>query len=140
MSFYDYKIVPAPKRAKKVKGVSGAADLFALTLNDAVNELARQGWEYYCSEQLSIQTPGGWLSRSRTEEHAVLVFRKPREHLSPRIVAESGHEAPAPIPAAPRSVETPRREPSLGGVSAAELARTRPTDPFRPSLGPAEKG
>ena len=139
MSFYDYKIVPAPKRAKKVKGVSGAADLFALTLNDAVNDLARQGWEYYCSEQLSIQTPGGWLSRSRTEEHTVLVFRKPREHLSPRIAAETGQEAP--IPVAPRSAEPQRREPSLGGVPAAELARTRAgADPFRPSLGPAEKG
>jgi hypothetical protein len=137
MSYYDYKIVPAPKRAKKVKGVSGAADLFALTLNDAVNELARQGWEYYCSEQLSIQTPGGWLSRSRTEEHTVLVFRKPREHLSPRIAAETGQD----LQPAPRPVEAPRREPRLGGVSAAELAQSRaPADPFRPSLGPAEKG
>jgi hypothetical protein len=137
MSYYDYKIVPAPKRAKKVKGVSGAADLFALTLNDSINELARQGWEYYCSEQLSIQAPGGWFSRARTEEHTVLVFRKPREHLSPRIASEIPREEPAAM----RPVEVPRREPSLGGVSATELAQERATGDRRlPSLGPAEKG
>lgn len=135
MSYYDYKIVPAPKKAKKVKGVSGVADLFALTLNDAINEIARQGWEYYGSEQLSIQTPGGWFSRSKTEEHTVLVFRKPREHLSPRIATEA---ARAEASAVPRAVETPRREPSLG-ASAAELAGERAAETYRPSLGPAEK-
>ena len=42
MTYYDYKVVPAPKRARKVKGVSGAPDLFALTLTETINEIARQ--------------------------------------------------------------------------------------------------
>ena len=125
MSYYDYKIVPAPKKARKVKGVHGAAELFALTLGEAVNELARQGWEYQRSEQLTIETPGGWLRRGRAEEHTVLVFRRAREHLSPRI-ADPERE-PAFEPAA-------RPEPRLGRSAAAEPA----DPPFRP-LGPAAR-
>ncbi|TPE50183.1 hypothetical protein [Amaricoccus solimangrovi] len=124
MSYYDYKVVPVPKRAKKVKGVSGAAELFALTLTDAINEVAREGWEYYCSEALAIETPGGWLSRARTEEHAVLVFRRAREHLSPRVAVETPREVPRP-----RAME----EPSLGPARTS----ARPEAPRFPTLGPA---
>lgn len=132
MSYYDYKIVPAPKKAKKVKGVSSAAELFALTLTDAINEHARQGWEYYGSEELAIETPGGWFRRARTEEHTVLVFRRSREHLSPRVAAET-------TPAAPR--ETPREIARDAAPRSAprELSRDlpRPRAVDEPVLGPA---
>ena len=42
MTYYDYKVVPAPRRARKVKGIAAGPDLFALTLTDAINEVARQ--------------------------------------------------------------------------------------------------
>ena len=29
MTHYDYKVIPAPKRVKRVKGVHGAEELFA---------------------------------------------------------------------------------------------------------------
>lgn len=141
MSYYDYKVIPAPKRAKKVKGISGSADLFALTLTEAINEVSRQGWEYYCSESLSISTPGGWFRPSVTEEQTVLVFRKPREHLSPRLAA-------APIEAAEprtRGAETPRpgvmrREPDFGGSDfGGSGPEEEPGPRATPRLGPAEK-
>ena len=43
MTHYDYKVIPAPKKVKRVKGVSGADELFAATLTDAINEVARAG-------------------------------------------------------------------------------------------------
>ncbi|MFQ8431166.1 hypothetical protein [Amaricoccus sp. W119] len=139
MSYYDYKIVPAPKKAKKVKGVSSAAELFALTLTDAINEHARQGWEYYGSEELAIETPGGWFRRARTEEHTVLVFRRSREHLSPRVAGEMPREAPLAAPReAPRE---PRRETMRD--APREIPRELPRDVPRPRavdepiLGPA---
>lgn len=161
MSYYDYKIVPAPKKAKKVKGVSSAAELFALTLTDAINEHARQGWEYYGSEELAIETPGGWFRRARTEEHTVLVFRRSREHLSPRVASETHREmsgemageaplaasreprretmrdAPREIPRElPRDVPRPRAvdEPILG---PAPTAPRPPASGRFPTLGPA---
>jgi hypothetical protein len=59
MTYYDYKVIPAPKRAKRVKGVHGTEDLFALTLTEAINEVARQGWEYVRAEHLPAEAPRG---------------------------------------------------------------------------------
>ena len=48
---------------------------------------------------MSAEAPGGWFKRAVTEEQTMLVFRKPREHLSPRLAA-------APVEA-PRSGRGP---------------------------------
>ena len=61
MTHYDYRVIPAPKKVKRVKGVHGAEELFAATLTDAINEVARQGWEYVRAERLPAETPRGWL-------------------------------------------------------------------------------
>ena len=58
MNHYEYKVVPAPRRAKRVRGVKAAEELFALTLTDAINEVARQGWEYVRAEHLPAEAPG----------------------------------------------------------------------------------
>ena len=77
MTYYDYKVVPAPRRAKKVKGVHGAEELFALTLTEAINELARQGWEYVRAEHLPAEAPRGWFRARR-------LGRADRARLPPR--------------------------------------------------------
>ena len=83
MTHYDYKVVPAPKRAKKVKGVRGAEELFALTLTEAINEVARQGWEYVRAEHLPAEAPRGWFRGATAGEQTVLVFRRAREIARP---------------------------------------------------------
>ena len=100
MTHYDYKVVPAPKRAKRVKGVHGAEDLFALTLTEAINEVARQGWEYVRAEHLPAEAPRGWLRGAVAGEQTVLVFRRPREQLGPRLAAVRPEPAPADAPEA----------------------------------------
>ena len=87
MSHYDYKVVPAPKRAKKVKGVRAAEELFALTLTEAINEVARQGWEYVRAEHMPAEASRGWFRSALAGEQTVLVFRRPRELLSPRLAS-----------------------------------------------------
>ena len=148
MSYYDYKIVPAPTSAKRVKGVKAASDLFAITLTEAVNEVARQGWEYVRSESMSADTPGGFLRRGKTEEVVLLVFRRPREHLSPRLAADTtappiepaganlGPASEAP-PDPPQEIDTTDTQ----FVDEVEEATTAPPIAWRsaPRLGPAEK-
>lgn len=85
MSHYEYKVVPAPKRAKKVRGVRSTDELFALTLTDAINEVARQGWEYVRAEHMPAEGPGGWFSRGASAEQTLLVFRRGLEALGPRL-------------------------------------------------------
>ena len=148
MSYFDYKVVPAPQRVKKVRGITGAADLFALTLTDAINEVARQGWEYVRAETMAAEAPGGFLRKAATSEQTMLVFRRPREQLSPRLAAAPDEAAPEVTPAASLSTRPiedrvqgaiRRREPAV--LPEAEAERPAATSPLRPSprLGPAEK-
>jgi hypothetical protein len=147
MSHYDYKVVPAPKRAKRVKGVHSAEDLFALTLTEAINEVARQGWEYVRAEHLPAEASRGWFRAPAAGEQTVLVFRRPREALGPRLAAVRPEPEPAavplaeaPTPAAERAVldRMRRREPQvrLEPLPDEEVAPT----PLRPAprLGPAD--
>jgi hypothetical protein len=150
MSHYDYKVVPAPKRAKRVKGVSSAEELFALTLSEAINEVARQGWEYVRAEHLPAEAPRGLFRAPAAGEQTVLVFRRPREALGPRLAAVRTDpeaapgpaiEVSAPIPAAERAIvdRMRRREPPvrLDFPAEEEPAPTqlRPAPP----LGPADQ-
>ena len=127
MTWFDYKVVPAPRRMKRARGVSDHADLFALTLTEAINEHARQGWEYVRAETLSAETPGGWLRRGRLEEETVLVFRRARETLAPRL--ERG-EAPMPAPAMPAPAMPAPREPEGSAIPQW-------VEPIRPEAAPA---
>jgi len=125
MNYFEYKVVPAPRRSKKTRGVSDPADLFSLTLTESINEHARAGWEYLRSESLETEIPGGWFSRSRKETVAVLVFRRHRETLGPRIETREAPQdnqydgppaaaEPRPFGDRLREVTSSRREPVLG--------------------------
>lgn len=107
MTGYDYKVVPAPRRARKVKGVKNADELIAMTLADAINEVARQGWEYVRTESLVAEGPAGWFRRATAADHTVMVFRRAREVVGPRIAAVAGPE-PAREPQLAAPAERPR--------------------------------
>ncbi len=152
MTHYDYKVVPAPKRAKKVKGVRGAEDLFAMTLTDAINEVARQGWEYVRAEHLPAEAPGGWFRSGKSGEQTVLVFRRGRETLGPRLAAvrpQADDDVPAPtlsaVPPQERAVidrlQQRLREPPLRLEPLSDDGDLPAPTPLRPSprLGPADK-
>ena len=110
MTHYDYKVVPAPKRAKRVKGVHGSEELFALTLTEAINEVARQGWEYVRAEHLPAEAPRGWFRGRSRASRRVLVFRRPREQLGPRLAAVRPEPAPPTRPRRPAAAPTPAAE------------------------------
>jgi hypothetical protein len=95
MTSYDYKVTPAPKRMKRVKGVKTTAELFSLTLAEAINAAARDGWEYVRAESLPAVEEGGWFRRPVEVIETVLIFRRPREVLGPRLAAAKGDPAPA---------------------------------------------
>jgi hypothetical protein len=150
MTYYDYKVIPAPKRAKRVKGVHGTEDLFALTLTEAINEVARQGWEYVLAEHLPAEAPRGWFRAPAAGEQTVLVFRRARESAGPRLVAGT-----RPEPADPAAPEAPRPPSEQAAVDRlAQRMRREPslrleplpgggeeTSPLRPAprLGPPER-
>ena len=77
MPRYEYKVVPAPSKGIKGKGVRGAEARFSFALQELMNGMAGYGWEYQRSETLpSIERSG--ITGTTTEWRNVLVFRRPR--------------------------------------------------------------
>ncbi|HBZ42997.1 MAG TPA: DUF4177 domain-containing protein [Maritimibacter sp.] len=76
MQRYEYKVVPAPRKGKRAKGVKGLEARFAHTLSEALNELAIEGWEYLRADTLPVEERSG-LTSKHTSFQSLLVFRRP---------------------------------------------------------------
>lgn len=102
MTTYAYKVVPAPKKGQRAKGVKTPEGRFANALEVVMNEMGAQGWEYQRTDTLPCEERAGLTGRTTTFQN-MLVFRRaieddanlaPRE-LDPTPVALA---APAPLP------------------------------------------
>lgn len=72
---YDYRVVPAPTKGVKAKGLKTAEARFALALEEVMNEMAAEGWEYQRTETLPSTERSG-LTSTATQWRNLLVFRK----------------------------------------------------------------
>jgi hypothetical protein len=121
MQRFEYKVIPAPKRGEKARGVKTTEDRFAYALTQLMNQLGAEGWDYVRADALPCEERSG-LTGTKTTFQNVLVFRR-------QIGAASAEDRPAtrlllndPMPApAPR----------LGPAEAPMPAST-------PSVGPAK--
>lgn len=75
MTRYTYKVIPAPAKGRKSPGVKGAEARFAHGLEEVMNEMAAQGWEYLRADILPSEERQG-LTSSTTVYRSVLVFRR----------------------------------------------------------------
>lgn len=102
---YEYKVIPAPTRGQKAKGIKGPEGRFANALEREMNRLGAEGWEYLRADTLPHEERSG-LTGSNTSYRSVLVFRRAKsadlaafqpETLTTPIVAE----LPAPKATSP---------------------------------------
>jgi len=117
MQRYEYKIVPAPSRGTKAKGVKTPEGRFAHTLESLLNELAGEGWEFQRAELLPSDERSG-LAGSTTNWRNVLVFRRAlmdEAAIDVPVVAPVGDTPDLPV-AAP--IAEPAPEPPLRAVEA----------------------
>ena len=124
MSQYEYKVVPAPKKGLKAKGIKSAEDQYANALETAMNALGAEGWEYQRSETLPSEERSG-LTRRVTTFQNMLVFRRAvavdvieptvveivEDNTTPTITAEVD-ESPL-LEAKPLDVDPARAEPQV---------------------------
>ena len=124
MSQYEYKVVPAPKKGLKAKGIKSAEDRYANALETAMNALGAEGWEYQRSETLPSEERSG-LTRRVTTFQNMLVFRRAvavdvseptvveivEDNTTPTITAEVD-ESPL-LEAKPLDVDPARAEPQV---------------------------
>ena len=73
---FEYKVVSAPTKGIKAKGVKTPEARFALGIEQAINALAAEGWEYQRSDVLPSEERQG-LTGSATHWRTLLVFRRP---------------------------------------------------------------
>lgn len=73
---YDYQVIPAPTRGLKARGIKTAEARFAYAIQDALNRMATEGWEFQRAETLPSTERAG-LTSTTTVYRNVLVFRRP---------------------------------------------------------------
>lgn len=94
MSYYEYRVVPAPKSVPRVKGVKSPEGRYAVSVAEALNAEGRDGWEFQSTETIETEVKNGFFSKRKVEKLSVLVFR--------RWVETEAQIAPAPQVAEPR--------------------------------------
>jgi hypothetical protein len=125
---YEYKVVPAPLRGLKAKGVKTAEDRFALALETAMNDLARDGWEYLRADTLPSEQREGLMSKTTVYQN-MLVFRRAKP------VAKAA--APAPAVAAPRPAPMVEKKIIAPAKPATpEAAKPEADKPSAPDVAP----
>lgn len=117
MQRFEYKVIPAPRRAEKQRGLKATEDRFAYVLTEVMNTLGRDGWEYVRADTLPCDEKSGFTGKSTTFQN-MLVFRRVIEASAAQVVAVP--ELPA-VPVAP-VVFPPATSgaPALGPALAAE--------------------
>ncbi len=117
---FEYKVVPAPRRGQKARGLTTTEERFALALSHVMNELGHDGWDYLRADTLPVDERSG-LTGTKTSYHNMLVFR--------RMLRDAAEDPLAERLAAGVSFGGPR----LG-------AATDVTEGAAPSLGAANAG
>ncbi|MBW4707852.1 DUF4177 domain-containing protein [Roseobacter sp. YSTF-M11] len=100
MPQYQYRVISAPTRGVKTKALKTPEDRFSHALEEVMNQMASEGWEYQRAETLpSVERSG--LTSSTTNWRNVLVFRKllqaPRAQTAPE-AAPTERREPVIIP------------------------------------------
>jgi len=76
MEYFEYKVMPAPRRGARVKGAKGPTGRFANAMEATLNELATDGWEYIRAESLPADERHGITMRKVETYQNVLIFRR----------------------------------------------------------------
>ncbi len=122
---YEYKVIPAPTRGQKAKGIKAPEGRFANALEIEMNRLGAEGWEYLRADTLPHEERNG-LTGSSTSYRSVLVFRRAKVDDVAAFLPET-LEAPKvaelPAPKAQEEVVAP------GKAEHADTPRTVPSEP-----------
>lgn len=93
MPAFEYKVVPAPTRGIKAKGVRGTDARFAAALMEVMNELGAEGWQYQRSDTLPCDSRSA-MGKKSTQYLNMLVFAREIADDSAPAVEETEAELP----------------------------------------------
>ena len=127
MPRYEFKVIPAPRRGEKARGLKTTEDRFAHVLTGLMNELGAEGWDYVRADTLPVDERSG-LTGTKTTFQNMLVFRRVLE-------AEADVAPPVSLSSAPTAYEPPLQEPVF--VASRRIGPAENISGLAPKLGPA---
>jgi hypothetical protein len=75
MSTYEYRVIPAPRKGEKAKGIKTPEARMAQAMETRLNAQGQEGWEYVRSDVVPMEERAGLTSKHVTY-HTVLIFRR----------------------------------------------------------------
>ncbi len=144
-AMHEYKVVPAPLRAEKSRGLKTTADRFANTLAERINAEAAGGWQFVRTETLPCEERRRW-GANRATTQVVMIFARELGQTRPDAGAalaaaqgnvqeyQSGHDAAPAQPQAPEYYAPRHSEPD----AQAPLHSHQP-EPVVPPPPPARR-
>ncbi|MEM6307471.1 MAG: DUF4177 domain-containing protein [Pseudomonadota bacterium] len=75
MTNYEYRVIPAPTKAKRGRFSRATATRFADRLQDVFNDMAKDGWDYVRTDTLPNEERTGLTTKTVTYRN-LLVFRR----------------------------------------------------------------
>lgn len=118
MPRYEYKVVPAPKKAARVRGVKGTEARFAHALAEIMNAMGTDGWEYQRTDSLPCEARSTFGSKSTTFQNMLIFRRAVETDTAPSLDVIASAHMPEPAPPA-----------VLARVAAPDIARPAPVVP-----------
>ncbi len=125
MARYEYKVVPAPSKTRRIKGMKTVEDRFAFGMEMLMNDLGAEGWEYLRAGTLPCEERSGIRGRTTESIKHMLIFRRSlddaaeqprallRDYSSEPPPAQMSTAAPPPMRPAPE-IQPPERAPERG--------------------------
>lgn len=105
MSKFEYRVVPAPKRGKRGRGIKGPEERFAHALETAMNAMAADGWDYVRTDALPVEERTGLTSKVTTFQH-MLVFRRAIPASTEKPVEPAPLALAGPVTDRPQPIQT----------------------------------
>ena len=149
MPRYEYKVVPAPRRGEKARGLRTTEERFAQALTTLMNSLGRDGWDYVRADTLPVDERAG-LTGTKTSFQNMLVFRRQTDTISESHPARAELVASKAVPSSPTAsaaafasapppppMTRPATDAAAAAAAAAALTAYRKAAPNAPKLGPA---
>jgi len=135
MPRYEYKIVLAPEKAGKFKGLKSPAR-FAATIEQAMNELGAEGWQFLRVDTLPQEERSGLTSKVHTPRNLLIFQREiveavveeealPEPELPPVPTFSQAPAEPAPLAAALAIEPDPSPDPVSQPIAAQDQEVTR---------------
>lgn len=121
MQRYEYRVVPAPRKGEKARGLKSGEERFAYALTGLMNRMGAEGWEYLRADTLPLDERVG-LTGSKTTYQSLLIFRRPAEDMGSEVVETTSgtlrltamEPAPVAAPVLGAAVQPVGAAPALG--------------------------